>query len=385
MISILDSVQNSPLSDLVQRSPSFAPSVRSASSPQPSLRRTFSLLRLDEEAALKPAQLSELLEWESHMQEKHSIRAEMQAIFKQARPLGYAIFWGICLEVFNYFLMAMVCESSYGIIESPAVREIKRLREQDLLQSYSHTYSPTDWMNDYQYIVFLTLTLWIICMFTGLCLELFFGTHIVQYFETNESMHWLWVYSNFLFPILTTYACMSHTYLSAPMLVFGMFKFGFPEINAYLHRAYSRKKLTICWWADSFNGWGTLLHHSSAIWVFVSLLTKLITWERYLFLVLLIVELQHVVAILRYIHSRTYVFLTLLLEFWFEVEIINILYLAGEKDFTFQLACLTLLESHWMYLIGGALEKYAESTKKQTLIPFSVVVGEDLKADSIQE
>merc|ERR1719361_197500 len=100
-------------------------------------------------------------------------------------------------------------------------------------------------MNDYQYVVFLTFTLWIICMFTGLCLELFFGIHIVQYFETSESMHWLWVYSNFLFPILTTFACMSHSYTSAPILVLGMFKFGFPEINAYLHRSSSQNIFSV--------------------------------------------------------------------------------------------------------------------------------------------
>merc|ERR1711879_684783 len=103
----------------------------------------------------------------------------------------------------------------------------------------------------------------------------------------------------------------------------------------YFHRASLQKRFSICWWSDSLNGWGTLLHHSSAMFCFVSLVTHLIPWEKYLFILLLIVELQHVVSILRFIRFRTYVILTLALEFWFEAEMINDLSLAGEKDITF--------------------------------------------------
>lgn len=292
------------------------------------------------------------------MNQKSSIRAEMQAIFKQAKPLAYAIFYSILLEVLNYFLLTSVFGISSEVkIESPAVRSMEQSRATDLLQTYSLPYSPTGQLSDYQYVVFVTLALWFICVFTGLCLELYFGTLIVQHFETHESMHWLYVYSNFLFPILTTVSCMAHSYLSIFPFVFGLFKFGFPEINAYLYRASSQKLFSIGWCADTLNGWGTLIHHSSALMCYMVLLTNLISWERYLFVALLIVEFQHVVAILRFIRFRTYVILTLLLEAWFEVEVISILSLAGEKDILFQLACLSMLESHWMYLLAGILEK----------------------------
>jgi len=329
---------------------------RSTSPPKRSLIRSFSKHRTTDSAA----RLSEFLDWELQMQSKNSIRSEMQAIVSQAKPLGWAIVAAI-VGVSATYLATTRIDGFVNHIEGPGVRDMKILREQDLLQSYSPD-SAAGSFTDYEYRVFITLSTWLIAMFTGLSLELFLGTHIVQYFETHETMHWFWVYANCLFPIMVLCGFLSQSFFGLPLMVLGMFKFGFPEINAYLHRASTHQMFSIHWWSDSLNGCGSLFHHGSSILVLAGLINELFTLETYVVVILLITLFQHMVVVLKYLRRKTYIVLVLLLELCFQYEILSVLHLTA-KDTVFQMACTVLWESHCLYVTAGILESFANKRK----------------------
>mmetsp|Transcript_23049 Transcript_23049/g.50194 ORF Transcript_23049/g.50194 Transcript_23049/m.50194 type:complete len:116 (-) Transcript_23049:81-428(-) len=58
---------------------------------------------------------------------------------------------------------------------------------------------------------------------------------------------------------------MTHIYLAMPILVFGMYKFGFPETILYLYVGLYDKFISCFQRAmDLINGIGTLIHHSTS-------------------------------------------------------------------------------------------------------------------------
>jgi len=273
----------------------------------------------------------------------------------------------------------VVCAINYWIstllpgwtdrVDGPAVRKMKLAKEIQLLQDYTY-FCPTSWMDDYQYQIFMAITVWMICMYTGLTMELIFGSRIVQYFETHESMHWLWIYSNCLFPILTFCGMLSHSTLGLPVFLLGLFKFGFPEIAAYLHRAQKHQFLSMHWWCDAISGTAMLFHHGAATLIVVLYILDIISMEKWLGIVFIIVLLQHVVVILRYIRRKTYVVLSLSLEIWFQIECLGFALRLSGKDVVFQLCCFMMVESHMMFLLAGAIDMYIEweETKRKVEI-----------------
>ena len=75
--------------------------------------------------------------------------------------------------------------------------------------------------------------------------------------------------------------------------------------------------------ADLMDGFGNLLHHSSASLVICALLTGVIEPTRHVVDPILVLVVQHWFVLLKYRYARTFVAIELFLEVWFQWSIVS--------------------------------------------------------------
>jgi len=237
---------------------------------------------------------------------------------------------------------------------------------------------PTSQMTDEQFKIYVGFVLWVTVELAGIGLEVFVWWHFVQIWnETRES---LWLFAQFLFPLLVVTCIglsLSMNYLALPFLVLGMWKFGFPETIMYMYLGLNnRHSSPLCRTADFFNGIGTACHHGAASFLVCMLLAGVIGPSRYIFNSALILVMQHWFVLLSSMSRFWYAVIELALELWFEWTVISDFWHLYDLQWTAALGSAVFLLAHWLFLFAAFLELFVKndlaSDESGSIIPKNV-------------
>jgi hypothetical protein len=83
---------------------------------------------------------------------------------------------------------------------------------------------------DSQFRVYAGFVVWVGVLIAGLGLEIFVWYHFLQFW--SKAREGLWRFSQFIFPLLLVTSlglALHQSFLALPILVVGLWKFGFPE------------------------------------------------------------------------------------------------------------------------------------------------------------
>ena len=217
---------------------------------------------------------------------------------------------------------------------------------------------PLSHFSDTQFQVYTGFIFWITVMLAGIGLEIFLWVHFLQ--EWGHCRHLLWMFAQFIFSLLlpTTVGLAAHQdFLALPILVVGLWKFGFPETIMYTYLGmFGRELPWIKRSSDLLNGVGTVLHHGAVALAVVMTLVGVVAPTRHAWNITLILTIQHWFVLLKYVNKWAYVVVELLLEAWFEWTVMSDFYFIRELHWTAALATGVLLFAHWLYLIAGGLD-----------------------------
>jgi len=199
---------------------------------------------------------------------------------------------------------------------------------------------------------------------TGIGLEVFVWILLQSWnddtsLRKNAIREYWWRFAQFLFPVmLTTATGLSSTrnYIALPILILGLWKFGFPETINHLYLAmYNDNASHVERFTEFLNGVGSVTHHSSAALVLVGVLTGVTSLDRNVMLPALILTTQHWFVLLFYANIWLYTIFTLVWEFWFEWVLLSNLESLRSSHSLVGIASCVMLLAHWLYLLAGAL------------------------------
>jgi hypothetical protein len=113
---------------------------------------------------------------------------------------------------------------------------------------------------------------------------------------------------------------LSRNFLALPIMVLGLWKFGFPETLMHLFlsiyptpEATKMKRV-----ADFLKGAGTALHHGAASMIISMVVVGVIPASRFVLDCSLILMMQHWFVMLNYYSPSLYCAIELVLEYYFE-------------------------------------------------------------------
>jgi len=197
------------------------------------------------------------------------------------------------------------------------------------------------------------------CIGTGLGMEVILGGYMVSHF-TNQDGELLWHAAQFSFSLMLTIAILGESAYSLPFVVLGLWKFGFPETIGYFlkaRRTSSRKPFSIV--SNFCNGMGLLLHHSAGAFFVSALAMGLMNLVRITLAGTVVLVVQHWFVPLKYLSHAVYNLVQLLLEGYFEFELISALPKMEPKngvDTTLRACSLVMLVAHWLYLTAAFID-----------------------------
>mmetsp|Transcript_38002 Transcript_38002/g.78978 ORF Transcript_38002/g.78978 Transcript_38002/m.78978 type:complete len:255 (+) Transcript_38002:1186-1950(+) len=214
--------------------------------------------------------------------------------------------------------------------------------------------------------------IWFVLLLTGFGMEAFF---LYPFVSSEEGMHRIkkqwshetelrWRMAQFAFPIfaLVSLGLAAHSnHLCILTTVLGLWKFGFPESLTFLydgifvpssehenHPPHRRIE-------NLLNGFGVVIHHTSASSIIAFVLVGVITPSRNVMDPIFILILQHCFVMVRYIHEPTYIVVCLVLEAFFEWAVLSHFEALCANHWTTAVAGATMLLAHWLFLIAGAI------------------------------
>jgi hypothetical protein len=222
--------------------------------------------------------------------------------------------------------------------------------------------APHSRLEDEQWHLYLGFVLWITCLITGLGSEVLIYVFYLWNNQWNEEYERKWALAQFVFPVLlatTLGLAASQNFLVLPILVMGLWKFGFPETILYQHVA-----LFGCGDDDSFlgrisdflNGSGTAVHHGATALGICMIVAGVITPDRWIMDPCLVLVMQHWFVLLRHVNHLGYIFIELFFEAWFEWLVITSLQHYIADHWTVALTAATMLVAHWQYLLAAGLD-----------------------------
>lgn len=205
---------------------------------------------------------------------------------------------------------------------------------------------------------------WITVLLTGFGSEALLGV-FMQIYVPLEVLEFGWTFSQFLFPLfvlISVQAAAAGEAYCYIFLVFGMWKFGFPETLVFLtnlmefQRSRGKKRYGVLKWVTNFcNGIGTVMHHSASAMVVVMLHKKFLVLNQPLACVIMPLVMQHWFCLLKYKSVALYAIIEFTLEFFWEWEMFsNLQHFTGMSPFSWT-TCLAMLVAHWLYWIGAIL------------------------------
>jgi len=217
---------------------------------------------------------------------------------------------------------------------------------------------PLSHLSDHEFLFYITFTLWVTMLLTGLGSEVFVWTIFLDG-KWDQGKEDKWKIVQFLFPLLGATSvglANTHNYFAVPMLVVTVWKFGFPETILYLHAAvYDKDRSSLKRITDLLNGIGTVVHHSSAALYIGAVVTNLLPSNRVVLQVAMPLVMQHWFVLMRYSNKVAYTAIEIVLEVWFEWTAITSLEVLHQAHWTGGIMVGSMLFAHWMYLISGTV------------------------------
>ena len=175
-------------------------------------------------------------------------------------------------------------------------------------------------MSDEQFSVYTGFLVWITILLSGLGIEVFVWYHFLQAWCSDRETMWRFV--QFIFPLMLVTALglgLSHDFLALPILVLGLWKFGFPETLMYLYLGlFSKRNSKITRLLDFLNGAGTVIHHGAASMIVAMLVVGVIPPSRYVLNCALILAVEHWIVLVAYANKPLYAGIALVLEYYFQ-------------------------------------------------------------------
>ena len=180
--------------------------------------------------------------------------------------------------------------------------------------------APQDNMSDDQFGIYTGYVAWITCLIAGLGSEVFVWYHFIQIW--SDQHEGLWRFAQFIFPLmaLVSLGLAAHqNFLSLPIIVAGLWKFGFPEtlMCTYLGlfgTSNTRNQRV----GDLLDGMGTVLHHGAASYIISMMTVGVFPGARCVFGPIFILVMQHWVVLIAYSNTALYTAIELVLEYYFE-------------------------------------------------------------------
>jgi len=219
--------------------------------------------------------------------------------------------------------------------------------------------APQAFMTSEQWSVYMGLIIWITCILAGFGLELLVYT---QYFTSSKwtmTYEKQWLFAQFFFPVMaSTFLGLAtqHNYLCIPIMIVGLWKFGFPETILYQHLAlFEAHASSIRRISNFLNGTGTILHHSAASLLVCMILPGVVKPTREVLDAPLILVTQHWFVLLKYVNKPAYIIVQLLLEIWFEWTVISNFEYYILEHWTVYLCAAVMLVAHWEYILSAGL------------------------------
>jgi len=219
-----------------------------------------------------------------------------------------------------------------------------------------------DNLEDEQLRRFNTITAFITSCLTGFGTEFLLGVHVVTHVP-DYHLKFLWFTAQFLFPFMIFVSVQqagARNSLCYPFLVFGMWKFGFPETALYLSKVLEWPQDRIGflgWFSNALAGLGVVMHHTCSALILSSIQNGIVPMTPHVVKCILPLVIQHWFALIRYYSYGLYAVLSLSVEAVFEWEILSHLqnFLYGAPWFTW-LSATGVLFAHWLYLLSSLFE-----------------------------
>jgi hypothetical protein len=222
---------------------------------------------------------------------------------------------------------------------------------------------PFERLTEADYQIFVTLLVTITAVLMGLGLELQLGNFWLN--RLGDDLGAYWKLSEFMFPLMCTTAILGQSIFTLPFLVFGLWKFGFPETSMYIAQVAASYRMGKGKWSeiisalsDYLNALGLLLHHSASAYVVSALAIRAWPLTRQLSSVLLPLVIQHWFCLLKYQSEDAYSVVEIILEIIWEWEwFANFQHFcdANTYDKFAPAIALQMILAHWFYLIAAAL------------------------------
>ncbi|KAL3915411.1 MAG: hypothetical protein SGILL_005669, partial [Bacillariaceae sp.] len=224
--------------------------------------------------------------------------------------------WGACVLVF-FILGELVVRAV--LAANPDWQD--PFPQDEIVHPYRGEYartSETSWQdglgND-DFESYLGIVVWITCLLAGAGMESLVWYYFMQ--TWSPELETKWRFAQFVFPLmlLTSLGLALHqNFLALPILVLGLWKFGFPETFMYLYIGVLgtglQKTARV---ADLLNGAGTAIHHAAAALVISMMTIGAIPPSRYAVDACLILVMQHWVVLLNYSNKACYTAIELVL------------------------------------------------------------------------
>lgn len=219
-------------------------------------------------------------------------------------------------------------------------------------------------LDDFDFQIFYGYIVWLTVMFAGYGFELLVFLGFLRHQRWSPSLERNWKLAQYAFSWLactTLGLALYQNFTAVLTLVPGLWKFGFPEVVSYTHRALWAPRLSpLTRIAEFANGLGTLVHHGAASILIVMLLMGVIFPTRVVVTPILFLVMQHWFVLLTYVDKNVYVVLELLLEVGFQWSVFSVLEQCVALHWTSGIACFTMLMAHDLYLFAAVIELYQE-------------------------
>lgn len=169
---------------------------------------------------------------------------------------------------------------------------------------------------------------------------------------TDDHGHF-WKLAQLAFPLLlaVTLGLASHqNYLGLIIFVMGCWKFGSPETIMSMYSALHCRHFSKIHILKYFlNGVGTIVHHTACATLMCMLTSGTVRSEQSIVGTWLILLMQHWFVLVKYINNTAYCVLEILLEVWFEWEVISNLEKYHAIHWTVELIACNMLAAHWIF------------------------------------
>jgi len=164
-------------------------------------------------------------------------------------------------------------------------------------------------------------------------------------------------------------------FLALPILVVGLWKFGFPETLLYQYSAlYSgandnkdndskrtnnkktNSRSIIGRMSDFLNGTGTASHHTAVCLSISMALVGVARADRHTLNLVFLLIVQHWFVVMKYVNKTFYVVVELALEALFEWVFFSEFQYLVSNHWTVVLAGVLMVSAHWEYLLAASLD-----------------------------